>query len=318
MCSYLYGGFLMSKKRKLYVVVSVLIILLTTFFFVIKENSTEANTVDINLYFLNETEDTIIAEPRKIKYNNDKNLTRSVLNELKIGPKNQQNKPIFEDNVIIKSIVRNNLDITVDLSKEFKNSNNTKKLHTTYAIVKSLCQLPNVDTVLVTCDSGSITLSDGTVIGPLSDKDIDLVTDPITKDSKRISLYFADKNGDCLLAESRTIKITDTNPIELYIVHELIKGTQSSEAKSIISQDTELISAQTTDTICFVNFKAGFIEKNSGDEKKEKLIIYSIVNSLCDVDGIDSVQFLIDGKKTERFGNIDISNALTADKNIAK
>ena len=308
----------MSKKRKLYVVVSVLIILLTTFFFVIKENSTEANTIDINLYFLNETEDTIIEEPRKIKYTNDKNLTSSVLNELKIGPKNQKNKPIFEDNVSINNIVRNNMDITVDLSKEFKKANNTKKLHTTYAIVKSLCQLPKVDTVLVTCDKGSITLSDGTVIGPLSDKDIDLVTDSITKDSKRIVLYFSDKNGDCLLAENRTIKITDTNPIELYIVNELIKGTQSSETKSIIAPDTELISAQTTDTVCFVNFKSGFIEKNSGDEKKEKLIIYSIVNSLCDVDGIDSVQFLIDGKKAEKFGSFDISNALTADKNIAK
>ena len=99
----------------------------------------------------------------------------------------------------------------------------------------------------------------------IQEETVDLVTDTMTKDSKRIVLYFADKNGDCLITENRTIKITDTNPVEQYVVIELIKGPLSSDAKSILSQDTELISAQTTDNVCFVNFKSGFIEKNTGN-----------------------------------------------------
>ena len=70
--------------------------------------------------------------------------------------------------------------------------------------------------------------------------------------------------------------------------------------------------------MCFVNFKSGFVEKNSGDAKKEKLIIYSIVNSLCEIDTVSSVQFLVDGKKIEKFGNIDILNTFTKDENISK
>ena len=39
------------------------------------------------------------------------------------------------------------------------------------------------------------------------------------------------------------------------------------------------------------------MEKNTGNSKNEELVIYSIVNSLCEIKGVDFVQFLIDGKK---------------------
>lgn len=305
----------MKNRRVIYAVISVLIILIATFFIVIEEQNTDTQMIDISLYFFNETEETIVAEERQVEYTNERYLTYAVLDELKNSPKNSKNKPVLDEDVNILSITENNREITVDLSKEFITEDNSKTLLRTYAIVKSLCQLSDVNSVLVTCCGEQITSTDGTVIGFLSDKDIDLVTDTMTKDSKRIVLYFADKNGDCLITENRTIKITDTNPIEQYIVSELIKGPLSNDAKSVLSQDTQLISAQTTENVCFVNFKSGFIEKN---QSNGKFTIYSIVNSLCELNSVGSVQFLVDGKKTDKFGNLDISNAITADKNISK
>lgn len=308
----------MNRKKILFLFISVIIIVVATFLFVIEENNPENKAIDINLFFFNETENTIVSENRAINYENEDYLIDAVLSELKKGPKDNKNKPIFNDEVEILSILRNDRNITVDLSHQFLYDGNSKNLLTTYAIVKSLCQLSDVNSVMVTCRGSEITASDGKAIGFLSDKDIDLVTDEMTKDSKKIVLYFADKNLDCLVMENRTIKVTDTNPIEQYIVNELIRGTSLTDAKNLISQDTELISAQTTDNVCFVNFKSGFVEKNSGNEKTEKLIIYSIVNSLCELEGVNSVQFLIDGKKIEAFGNLNISNAISADKNISK
>lgn len=308
----------MKEKKILFAFISVIIILIATFLFVIEEQNPETKALNISLYFFNETEDTIVSEDRELTYENEEYLVDAVLKELKKGPLNSKNKPIFTKDVEVLSIENNNKDIKIDLSHHLLFDGNSKNLLTTYAIVKSLCQLSDVNSVMVTCRGKEITATDGTVIGYLSDKDIDLVTDTMTKDSKKITLYFSDKNGDCLIKENRTIKVTDTNPIEQYIVNELIKGTQLSDAKSLITQDTELISAQTTENVCFVNFKSGFVEKNSGDAKKEKLIIYSIVNSLCEIDTVSSVQFLVDGKKIEKFGNIDILNTFTKDENISK
>ncbi len=308
----------MKNKKILFAFISVIIILIATFLIVIEEQNPETKALNINLYFFNETGDTIISEERALQYENEEYLVDAVLTELKKGPQNSKYMPIFSDDVEVLSVIRDGNYITVDLSQQFLWEDNSKTLLTTYAIVKSLCQLSDVTSVMVTCRGNEITSSDGTVIGFLSDKDIDLVTDTMTKDSKRIVLYFADKNEDCLVAQNRTIKITDTNPIEQYVVNELIKGSLSSDAKSIISPDTELISAQTTDNVCFVNFKSGFVEKNTGNEKRENLIIYSIVNSLCEINGVNSVQFLIDGKKIEKFGSLDITNAFTKNPNISK
>ncbi|MBR3791189.1 MAG: GerMN domain-containing protein [Clostridia bacterium] len=308
----------MNRKKILFAFVSVIVILVASFLFVIEEQNPENKSINANLFFFNGTENTIVSESRAINYENEDYLIDAVLSELKKGPKDSKNKPIFNNEVEVLSILKDDRDITVDLSHQFLYDGNSKNLLTTYAIVKSLCQLSDVKSVKVTCRGSEITASDGTAIGFLSDKDIDLVSDEMTKDSKKILLYFADKNLDCLIAENRTVKITDTNPIEQYIVNELIKGTSLTDAKSIISQDTELISAQTTDNVCFVNFKSGFVEKNSGNEKTEKLIIYSIVNSLCELDGVNSVQFLIDGMKIEAFGKQNISNSISADKNICK
>lgn len=305
----------MKKKRIIYVLISVFIILTATLFIATEEHGSDGNTIDMNLYFFNETEDTIVAEQRSIVKNSRENLITAVIEELKNGPVSNKNKPIINKDVEILSIDDDDKDITVDLSSKFISDNNSKTLLTTYAIVKSLCQISDVRSVLVTCEGQSIKSADNSEIGFLSDKDIDLVTDTMTNDSKSIVLYFADKNSDCLSAEKRTIKITDTNPIEQYVVSELIKGPQSADCRGVLSPDTELISAQTTDGVCFVNFKSGFAEKNTGNEK---LTIYSVVNSLCELDNIKSVQFLIDGKKTEKFGSLNIQNTLTPDKNISK
>lgn len=308
----------MNRKKIIFALISILIIVIATFLFVIEEQNPENKALSINLYFFDETENTIVSEKRAINYENTDYLVEAVLNELKKGPQNSKNRPIFNKETDVISIIKNNHEVTIDLSHQFFFDTSSKNLLTTYAIVKSLCQLSDVKSVLVTCRGSEITASDGTKIGFLSDKDIDLVTDTLTKDSKKIVLYFADKNGEVLIGENRTIKISDTNPIEQYIVKELIKGTTLSDAKSIISPDTELISAQTTDNVCFVNFKSGFVEKNAGNEKTEKLIIYSIVNSLCKLDSVSSVQFLIDGMKIENFGSLNIYNAIPEDKNICK
>ena len=58
--------------------------------------------------------------------------------------------------------------------------------------------------------------------------------------------------------------------------------------------------------ICFVNLKSDFTEKNSGNAAKEKLAVYSIVDSLTELKNIKRVQFLMDGKRVDKFGELDI------------
>lgn len=309
----------MTKKRYLIGLVSAVIIIIATLIILKAENQDDKKkSFAIDLYFMNENYSSIVAEKRSIEYEDIDKLPRLVIEALAKGPLDNKNKPIFENEIKILSIREKRDDLIIDFSKDFISSDESKTLLATYAVAKSLCQLNKVDRVLITVENEEISVSDGTVIGYLSNSDIDLVSDTTTKDSKILTLYFADKETNKLVNEKRVIKITDTLPVEQYVVNELIKGTQTNTSKSIISADTQLISAETTDGTCFVNFKSGFIEKNSGNPENEKLVIYSIVNSLCDIETVEAVQFLVDGKKTENFGSINISDVFKCNKSLIK
>lgn len=113
-----------------------------------------------------------------------------------------------------------------------------------------------------------------------------------------VKLYFADKNK--LAVENRTINTKDM-VFEKVIVEELIKGPRNKTLVSTIPNDTVLLSIETfdTDDICYVNFSRSYIENEKWEELGEDLIIWSIVNSLTQLDTIQKVQILVEGEKID-------------------
>ena len=293
----------MVKKRYIISFAAALIIILVTMLIISESNQNKQKSINIDLYYFNEENTALASENTNIKYEDNDELIEIVLDKLLQGPSDSKNKPLFNTDVQILSVIQDGKDITVDFSENYLTKDDSRDSLTVYAIVKSLCQLKMVNRVKVTVDGNEIVSSDGTTLGFISNDDMDFESDTTT------TLYFADKESNKLISEKRTIKITDTVPTEQYVVNELIKGTQYSDiARNVISSDTVLISAQTTDDTCFVNFKSGFIEKNAKDDTNNELVIYSIVNSLCELKDVSFVQFLIDGKKTDKFGNINFTD----------
>ena len=133
-----------------------------------------------------------------------------------------------------------------------------------------------------------------------------------------VTLYFANKEKDGLVGEVRTIKITDQLPIEQYIINELIKGPNNKELEAVLSKDTVLFSVDVLDDVCYLNFKSNFISENSGKREHEELVIYSIVNSLTELYNISHVQFYIDGRRVENFGELNIKDYISRDTSIIK
>ena len=76
---------------------------------------------------------------------------------------------------------------------------------------------------------------------------------------------------------------------------------------SCVSNSSTLLSVTISDNKCYVDFKNGFLSKNSGSTEHKLLTIYSIVNSLTELDSVGRVQFLIDGKRVDAFGDIKLN-----------
>ena len=100
-------------------------------------------------------------------------------------------------------------------------------------------------------------------------------------------------------------------PLEQHVLNELIKGPSNTNLNPVLSSDTSVISVQTTDGTCFINFNSNFISRNSGTPDKEDTALYAIVNSLTELDSVNSVQILIDGKKISSFGTTSMGGTIS-------
>lgn len=261
------------------------------------------NAVNLNIYFFNSRESTLVAEEQVIRFDEDEDIVQKALEALIKG--STKNTGIMDKKTTVNSVTKQEDGVTVDFSEKFLSDDATKNTFAVYAVVKTLCQIPGIKRVKVTADSREIIGSGGTLLGFLSGDDINIEKD--STENKYVALYFADKESKKLRKEIRRISITDSQSIEQYIVNALIEGPKSDELESVLTSDTSLISVQTTDGTCFVNFSSGFVNRNSGSKDKEMNAVYAVVNSLTELGTVKNVQFLIDGKKSEAFGSISIS-----------
>lgn len=260
---------------------------------------------ECDLYFLNESESTLVAETRMIKYRDVYGLRKAVIEELISGPDTNRNKAVLNKKTKLLSIeMANTSELVADFNYRFMSGDAAKDTLAAYAVIKTLCGLEGVERVKVTVEKNDIPDSEGKPIGFLADEDINLSTDTNTSETREITLYFADKNTNKLVPELRTIKATDQLPLAQYVITELIHGTENENYNNVLDPETILIGVNITDNICFVNFRSNFISRNTGSKEEELLTVYSVVNSLTELDSIGRVQFLIDGKKIETFGEI--------------
>ena len=307
----------MNRKKLISIGVIFLIIAAVVFLIAIFTADRGSEKYSGELYFFNETQTTIEAESRVIRYRDALSLAEGVVEGLMKGPEVAKHQRIIEKKTKLLAIGGADTgSVVVNFSSEFLTGDSRKDILAVYAVVKSLCAIDGINSVKVIIEGRDITASDGSIIGYLTDQDINLSTDAYNSETREVTLYFPPKSEHVLRKEVRAIKVTDQQPLAQYIINELIKGPQEEGLERALSKDTVLLSVETLNNICFLNFSSGFLDKNAGTAEAEKTVIFSIVDSLTELDNIDRVQFLMDGKRVDSFGNINISGMFGRDESL--
>lgn len=307
------------KRRKiiaLIIAVVTLIVAVIGAVYINYDKKTYKTSVD--LYFINEDGTGIVAVPQKLRYKNDGDLIDVTLEKLRKGPSSSQLKPIMSSDTQIRATELEGGYLTVHFSDEFLTDDSSRNVLNVYAVVKTMSSTTLATSVKVLVNGEPIKDRDGKPLEFISASDINLETEEYRSEMREVTLYFADPAKRKLVREKRTIKITDQQPIEQYLINELIKGTKNKEMKSLLSNKTVLVSVDVHENICYLNFKSEFLTDNAGNEAHEKLVIYSIVNSLTELQTISRVQFYMDGKRVERFGSVRIKDYMERDTQIIK
>ncbi|MBR7142769.1 MAG: GerMN domain-containing protein [Clostridia bacterium] len=128
-----------------------------------------------------------------------------------------------------------------------------------------------------------------------------------------VTVYFPDEGREFLHAESRTLEVPAGEHVAYYVMEALMKGTQDSTHLNLMPTGARLLGVSVSGVTCTVNFSAEFVGNFSGGAASGVMLIYSIVNSLTELEGIELVRFQIDGAAIETFAGLDMSEPFTRD-----
>ncbi len=240
-------------------------------------------------------------------------LPRYVLEKLLEGPTAPELKQPVRAGTSLLSVTREVSLAKVDLSKEFYHEENIYDMLALASVVKSLCSINGIDRVLVTVEGQPLLTADGTERGILKESDFVFDADALGQDETNVTLYFSDLNAESLVREVRQIKVPRGESLEKLVVAALINGPKSEGAGQTVPRETKIRSIETKNNVCFVNLSGEFVSKSNVGSSAEQLIIFSIVNSLTELSGIDKVQFLIEGEKKDVYHHMIFNEPIERD-----
>ena len=97
-------------------------------------------------------------------------------------------------------------------------------------------------------------------------------------------------------------------------------GPQGPEAPGLylpIPEGAELIDLWiNSDGTCYVSFSAPFLEGEPAPTSQARLLLYAIVNTLCQLSDVSAVRLLVEGESPEEYGGVPTTSPLEPNQNL--
>lgn len=126
-----------------------------------------------------------------------------------------------------------------------------------------------------------------------------------------ISLYFKNIETNSLVAEARCIDVKELykEPYS-YLINMLITGPENEKLESAIPEGTKVNSCTLKGTTLYVDLSKEFIDNAPSGIEEESMVVYSIVNTLTELNEVSEIKFLINGEENLQFkdGKINFKN----------
>ncbi|SHJ76352.1 GerMN domain-containing protein [Tepidibacter formicigenes] len=267
---------------------------------------------EIKLYYSSLDNSKIQWVTRSIEYSNDMEKYNNTIKALINGPYSSDMIRSINENTQILSIEKKKGILYLDLSKEFLEfKSDINQVNAVITISNTLNQFKEIEALKITVEGKELISLDGQPYGILKEFNL--------SEEKKISvqLYFPDENMEYLIPYKKNVELKDGYKLGKKIVEEIIKES-NKQGYNIIPKGTKLLNYSEEKGIATVNFSKEFINNYIGGSAGETMTIYSIVNSLTELENISSVLFLIEGKKVDYFSHYEFNKPFTREESLIK
>ncbi len=235
-------------------------------------------------------------------------VIKELINRLQTPQEESLKSPIDEGIQVVDYQIKEN-QLSVYFSAGYNNKSGLDEILSRAAIVKTLCQIQEIEYVEFYVEDQPLMLS-GNAVGLMSQESfVDELNPQDQKQSKETVLYFANKQGNRLKKITTDITYNAVEPIARLLVEQLIAGVSSiqnideTKLQSAVPSKTTLNNLTIRDNICYLDLSRDFEQQDPN--VSSEVIVYSIVDTLCELPEVTKVQFSVDGEQKEKYGDLE-------------
>ena len=198
----------------------------------------------------------------------------------------------------------------VDLSESYGSLTGIALTVADYCLTLTLSQAEGVERVVITVSGRTISYRYRQELDPSQ-----VVLSGVEDTPVEVSavLYFPRSGGRGLGFESRTFQLTEEDVLVDVVARALLGGPEDSDLTRAIPDSVQLYSASLEDGVCVLNFSQALLDDMPDQADQQTLLIYSIVNTMGNLDSVDSVLFQVEGETLSAYGSVDLSAPLEPD-----
>lgn len=117
-----------------------------------------------------------------------------------------------------------------------------------------------------------------------------------------VTLYYQNKETKELMPEGRMVDVKTllTDPYAT-LINLLMDTPKSDNLQSVIPQGTKVLNVELKDDVIYLNLSKEFIDNHKGGLEEENATVYSLVNTLTELNEVNGVKILINGEENKCF-----------------
>ena len=244
----------------------------------------------------------------------------AVLDELMYSLQNPEEdliSPVPETTSILKYEWKEN-QLTVYFDEFYADLSKKEEVLCRSCIVRTVTQLEGIQYVSFRVKDLPLSDDNGNPIGLMSKETFvdDQNSEIGNYEEVELTLYFANEKGNGLVETTRKVYRNNNVSMETLILEQLIEGPEEKEkVYPTLPAATKILGVTVEEGICYINLNEGFLAQ--GVNVEDAIPIYSIVNSISEITGINKVKIAVNGDSSKVYGaNIPLDQLFERDLDL--
>lgn len=229
-------------------------------------------------------------------------LAEALVERLLEGPSDATLENPIPAGTSLLSLELNGAYAKVDLSSNYRSLSGVALTLADYAITLTLTQLPQIAIVSITVRGQDLAYRDTQTF---TARDVLLSSNEDVIGTVPATLYFLDEEGR-LTPEERTLDLYEGDTQVSAVARALELGPENRSLRLVQPEEFQVKSVWLEEDVCYVNLSSSQLE-TLPEERDMPMILQALALSLCSLDTVSEVRFLVDGDFAAEYGGASIA-----------